>query len=1040
MLFESLQNWKVYNGQSEITFPKTNKTTKKVGFGNAVFLIAPNLDKSEEVLKDSVIKLSKSYYKKYTLDTIYKEKIGTKKIIQNKTGDFNKRFKNRDLSGLSYVNRATLKTVTNSKKNIVVDLSNWMELWFLYRRKASAKMMCEGFLEFFANRLSDSTYEGYDKIILLDITSWTAKASSCVVMSKKLLINPLAILMYSTYYFPELIQKYFKGYRLYFVNRLSQQVFLCNSEELTKENYMKLRTKLKQFKGIEFSAEEEDNESEMSSNEIQANIVEDFRKDVIKRMKGNLTGESTDEFNNEEDVYDITKDFDEENDELDMTDETTEDESEDEIVSAELIAELDRMLKEEPDIANEIDPGAIAKKIISEKANKAYIAPFAPVRTPEQQEKVDLLLEGQNTIIRKRSTAENIESQKIDTTDYSNIIDTTNVNILQSKFVNFDKNYNEKNYNQDIDNAVACLSNATDKIFIVGKEEIDTSDTMNLKKTMIYRLQDEKGNKMTLRFDLPIIIDNNYVFINGSKKVIGHQFVLKPLVKTGPDTVQLVTYYNKVFITRDGAVDANTNAIKIYIDKNKVDFKVQPGNTSMKNGKYNTSVDFMMYCKEFYQFKIKEYLFITEIDKLIEKFQKDNPGKKVPSLNGKFPCAYNTKTKELVILKSTDSVSEFITSILPEGILDEIKKIKRRPRLVYARAKIMKKYVPVILFLLYWEGFESVMHKANIDYKFIDKSAFRKIDKFTYDYIELADGILYWPKNPMKNSLLMNGLHKCDFSTYTFEELESKDTYRDMMRIFYGDDTKSYALDQYKDFMIDEVSKEILIDMGYPTDLVSLFILAVSMLCDNSYLPENNMENMRIRSNEVIANITYKVIADAYNDYRRTSYKKKPSTLKIKQSKIIDILLSEKTNLLEESSVLNPVLEIEKARAVTFKGMRGIQLDRAMTLQRRGYDESMLGVIGISTPPDANCGIVRQMTLEPMITSTRGYIDVKNKAGVDELTDANLLTPAELLTPMGVIHDDPDRTAISVGNSRVFEACRSIIHRELRETSLILNY
>ena len=122
------------------------------------------------------------------------------------------------------------------------------------------------------------------------------------------------------------------------------------------------------------------------------------------------------------------------------------------------------------------------------------------------------------------------------------------------------------------------------------------------------------------------------------------------------------------------------------------------------------------------------------------------------------------------------------------------------------------------------------------------------------------------------------------------------------------------------------------------------------------------MENMRIRSTEVISDIVYKLLTDAYTDYRRTSYKKKPTKISIPQSKVIDSLLASSTtvkngkqsiatNLVAEFSTLNPVLELEKARAVTFKGIRGIQMNRALTLSRRAYDESMLGVVGISTSP-----------------------------------------------------------------------------------------
>lgn len=53
---------------------------------------------------------------------------------------------------------------------------------------------------------------------------------------------------------------------------------------------------------------------------------------------------------------------------------------------------------------------------------------------------------------------------------------------------------------------------------------------------------------------------------------------------------------------------------------------------------------------------------------------------------------------------------------------------------------------------------------------------------------------------------------------------------------------------------------------------------------------------------------------------------------------------------------------------------------------------------------------MRELTLEPNITSTYGYIDTSKS--VDEMSGANLFIASELLQPMGVMHDDPDRTSI----------------------------
>jgi hypothetical protein len=124
-------------------------------------------------------------------------------------------------------------------------------------------------------------------------------------------------------------------------------------------------------------------------------------------------------------------------------------------------------------------------------------------------------------------------------------------------------------------------------------------------------------------------------------------------------------------------------------------------------------------------------------------------------------------------------------------------------------------------------------------------------------------------------------------------------------------------------------------------------------------------------------------------------------------------MLGKDASAMNDASSLNPVLEISKLRAVTYKGENGTNKDRAFKLNIRAYNDSMLGVLGITTSPDAGVGINRQLTLEPNITSTRGYIDVAGKENVEDLNSAQLLSPSELLTPLGMQHDDPTRTSMA---------------------------
>ena len=79
-------------------------------------------------------------------------------------------------------------------------------------------------------------------------------------------------------------------------------------------------------------------------------------------------------------------------------------------------------------------------------------------------------------------------------------------------------------------------------------------------------------------------------------------------------------------------------------------------------------------------------------------------------------------------------------------------------------------------------------------------------------------------------------------------------------------------------------------------------------------------------------------------------------------------------------------------------------MDKAFTLAKRSYDQTMLGLIGVSSPYNNKVGITRQLAFNPRILNNRGYIVVGNKND-ESLNVANMMTPAEILTPFAANHD-----------------------------------
>lgn len=986
MLYASYKDNIVYNSQPVINFPRSgedptadpeSKSLAKSGEGSAIFLLCPNRKKAVECINDPKMNFSACLTKRVITDSVYRTKIGTKSVNSLERSKTDRFFMEQKELPISYIPAASKGVILSKRKNVVFDMSRWMEIIFARTEKMSAKKKCKEFIRILAMKLNDPAFAKYSKLIVFDVNTWTASVKNCVIMNKKLLNNPLSILLYSAMYFPDLLTD-LPDVRLMIVNRSSGQIYFIQTSAITKKNYPKIKQKLSTFKALVFSAEDDvnpiDDESAINA-EVNAEVVSSFKEDIKAKLRFNLLGgkETSSPFDEIDDITgEIADPFDEElEEELQAEEEKqsgkksakiddgVDDSLNDELgINDEISAEVDEVFETIEDV-DDVDPSLLAMELADKIKHRKYKAAFMPTRSKAELAKVERLTAEQHKVLELPSI-DDVKRKSISTSTTGGYIKTTNPHIISSKFVNFDKEYSEKCLEKNIDDSVAQLSEASGKIFVTNKTKKDSSDPQNLKMEYTYNLVDEKGNRMTVSFDIPTIIDGSYVYLNGTKKNIRHQFILKPIVKSSPDTVQLVTAYNKVFIRREGNVNQNINRLEVFMEKNPAQFNVKLGNCSMRNDAYEVPLDFAMLSRYFAEFTVGDVTFFMAIDTLLDRYKKIAHKEAVYDATKELPIGINTKKKEVVYMKLTESYTDLVMSYFNEDQKKKIASIKRKPKFVMATAKMLKRVIPLVLFMMYCEGFASVMKKANINYQFVDKKAKKQYDPMKWDSIELSDGFILWEKTPFRNELLMNGFKKCDLSDFAYEDLESKDTFVSLILPFYpGNQKIADALDNYRDFLLDAKAKEILTDLGYPTDLVDLLVVAAGMLTDTSYIIENNLNNMRIRSNEVIADLVYIAITNAYKAYRSTSYKKKPTKLSIKKSAICDALLDSDTNMIEESSTLNPVLELEKQRSVTFKGIRGIQLDRAMTLPRRCYDHSMLGTVGISTSAEvASAGIM----------------------------------------------------------------------------------
>ena len=255
----------------------------------------------------------------------------------------------------------------------------------------------------------------------------------------------------------------------------------------------------------------------------------------------------------------------------------------------------------------------------------------------------------------------------------------------------------------------------------------------------------------------------------------------------------------------------------------------------------------------------------------------------------------------------------------------------------------------------------------------------------------------------------MNGLKECDTEDYSIKDMNTKIMWTEQLDNF-GGRIKADGLDNFYDLMFDPISKRVCKTYGLPEDFCEGIIYASNLLTDTKFNKHTDITGNRLRTNEIIAGYTYKVLSKAYADYRTKLKKLGKATMTVKQSAIIDAIMSDSTS--SDASTINDLWYAEANNTVSFKGLSGLNSDRSYSLEKRTFDDTMLGKVGMSTGFASTVGVTRVVTTNCNVSGKRGYISDASSDKIN-MNDVNTMTTAENLTPMCTTHDDPFRLAMS---------------------------
>lgn len=609
------------------------------------------------------------------------------------------------------------------------------------------------------------------------------------------------------------------------------------------------------------------------------------------------------------------------------------------------------------------------------------------------------------------------EDTPLQSTDLSSKVETIDDEWANLKKPNFEADYN---IDADIMKCLHSLSQNKDvpmSVIDVTVEDRSTSEDSILTYTV--HLEDSLGKRHTLRFDMPKIINKRFLRLRGNDKIIPGQLINLPIIKTDEDTVQVVSNYNKIFITRYGQVgkiNQSTNALiraltKLKENNYKLDVKdgdavatpskIDLGNNAKISAKYELPAEYVELSKIFNKVTTSDgRVYYFNRDELIHKLEEKKV--KVESDQG-FMVIGITKDNQAITVPETGVSSALINHL---GIHEYAYTfMKPGARMTYSQASILNSKIPLIVVMAYTAGLTGALNAAGVEYNLTEKRPTN-----TKNYFRFNDGFLSFDDNYAPDAaLLVNGLAVINTQEYSLTDIDTKAMWLDVLDDF-GGRNRADGLDSFANLMMDPITVEVCKTYKLPTDYIEVLAYASSLLTTNKFNRHTDITGNRFRTNERLVHFLYKSLATSYGMYlREIKNNRKDAKMTMKQSAVIDMALSDVTT--SDLSKLSPLLELESANTVTFKGLSGMNSDRSYSLDKRTYDKTMINKLSMSTGFSATVGINRQSTINMGIESTKGYI--KSGGELDRMSDANTLSITEALTPFGTTRDDPFRTAMT---------------------------
>jgi len=378
------------------------------------------------------------------------------------------------------------------------------------------------------------------------------------------------------------------------------------------------------------------------------------------------------------------------------------------------------------------------------------------------------------------------------------------------------------------------------------------------------------------------------------------------------------------------------------------------------------------------------------VHKLTIELPKIDPDTGTFRINGKKKCLINQIIQNPITFPKPGE-SRFESSYSVFRIYS--KKIRNEK---YLEAFMMYK-IPLLILLSYSFGFDRTLKLYGLKYRIVDEKP-PKTELYSYRISEDKYIIFDDVKTELQKQLVLSFSKGEVYKRKLQSEFGTQKYFEEVIIKITGRINSTFHISSNLKNIVDPVVKQVLYNKQLPTDLQMIMKYMVEKVIEGYRIPRNDLSNQRVRNSEIIVYLVQKQILSAYTLYKEQILAgNTEAKIDLHPTKVLSDFL--KTELVVNMEYANPIEEMATMTRVSPVGKKvgGIPDAEAISLEARNLHPTYFGNLDpLDTPESGNIGIVQQLTIDAVLSSSRGLFSTKamsNKEGAGMLSTTTCMVP-----------------------------------------------